>query len=82
MDDLTDNDVMVIVIDYMLTQFKPDTVFYNQLKDIRDGIKGKKHIEEADAPRYKSILFWSTNIFSYTMKEYREMAKWIKENIK
>ena len=36
--DMTDNDVMVIVIDEILRMFHPSEIFYIQLKSIRDGI--------------------------------------------
>ena len=80
--DMTDNDVMVIVIDEILRMFHPSEIFYIQLKSIRDGIDGKKHIEEQMSPRYRSIELWEVNIFPYDMKEYRKMAEWIKENRK
>lgn len=79
---MTDNDVMVIVIDEILNIFHPSETFYIQLKSIRDGIYGKKHIEEQMSPRYRSIELWGVNIFPYSMKKYREMAEWIKENRK
>ena len=70
---LSDNDVMIIVINEMKKGITNE-IFISFLDDVIRGLSGKTHIEEKDSPRYKSIEKFSINIFPFTMKEYREMA--------
>lgn len=76
---MTNNEVMVIVLEYLKSQAS-NKEYIGKLNNIIAGISGKKHIEETDAPSYKSILFFGYNIFPFTVKEYREIANEIKRN--
>lgn len=71
---MDDNQVMVVVLEYLKSQAS-NSDYIGKLNNIITGISGKKHIEEIDAPSYKSILMFGYNIFSFSIKEYREMAK-------
>lgn len=80
-EELSDNEVMVIVIDYLISQ-SHNHKFIKELKNIRDGIAGKKHIEERLSPSFRSIEVFGINMFTFSMSEYRKVAFEIKRNLK
>lgn len=67
---------MTIVLEYL----RADTTngdFGKKLDFIISGIKGKKYTEQECSPRYLSILFFGYNIFTFTDKQYKQMAELI-----
>jgi hypothetical protein len=71
---LTDNEVMTIVLEYLLRDASNET-YKEKLNIILEGIRGKKHIEEQKSPRYQSILLFGFNIFTFSIAQYRAMVE-------
>jgi hypothetical protein len=70
---MNNNEAMTIVLKWMIAQAK-NKEYISKLESILRGIEGKKNIEEINAPRYMSILFWGYNIFPFTAQEYIAIA--------
>jgi len=70
----TDNEVMTIIIEYMISQAK-SREYIEKLNIIMGGIRGYKHIEQERSPSYQSILLFGYNIFIFKTSHYRLMAQ-------
>jgi len=72
---MTDNEVMSVILHWMIAQSKNKTYIY-LLEKILKGIEGFSHIEEYAEPRHQSILLGlGKDLFPFTRSEYRSMAK-------
>lgn len=71
---LNDAEVMIEIIKWMISEAS-NMEYIHKLEIMLERLKGKKHIEEFDNPRYLSIVMFGSNLFPYNMSDYREMVK-------
>lgn len=74
---MNDAEVMTKIIKWMISEVSSGE-YIEKLKTILGGIEGKKYIEENMQPRFQSIVMFGTNLFPFTMEEYRKMSELIK----
>lgn len=73
----TESEIYVSIIRWMIKEVK-NKDYIQKLNLIIEGIEGKIYIEETKHPRFQSLILFGTNIFPFTIGEYREMSKLIK----
>lgn len=73
----TESEIYCDIIRWMISEVK-NKDYIRKLNLIIKGIEGKNYIEETKHPRFQSIVLFGTNIFPFSIGEYREMAELIK----
>lgn len=73
----TESEIYCNIIRWMIGEVK-NKDYIQKLNLIIEGIEGKNFIEETKHPRFQSIFLFGSNLFPFTIGEYREMSKLIK----
>lgn len=75
---MNDNEVYSTIIEWMISEAE-NKEYIEKLNVILLKIKGKKSIEEDEHPRFNSLMIFGFNIFPFSIEQYREMTKLLKD---